>query len=553
MRNLLISLICATALQMVAQGPVSIQVDLNRSQGVYKPIYSWFGYDESNYTTMKDGKRLLAELHDLSPVPVYIRAHHLLTSGNGVPELKWSSTNVFTLDAQGKPVYDFKILDEIFDTFKQTGVRPMVELGFMPKDLTSGPEPYQVRYPGRTTSGSSNAPPKDYAVWGELVRKVAEHLVQRYGKEETLKWYWEVWNEPDIDYWHGTPEEYFKLYDYAVAGVRTALPGAIVGGPATTGANSPHASKFLDDFLKHVAEGKSAANGKSIPLDFISYHPKGKPTVVDGHVRMSLGTELVNTSEGFRIIAKYPQFIKLPIILSEADPEGCAACSAKVNPANAYRNGPLYPTYTAAALKGLFDLQDQYKVNLISMLSWSFEFEDRDYFEGFRTLSTNGIDKPVLNVFRMAALMSGDRVATNSTSAIAVGDIIKTGVTQSPDIDALATKGDHEAAVMLWNYHDDDVPADASDVTVKISGLPASAKRVLLTHYRIDDHHSNAYTVWKKMGSPQSPSPEQYAKLKASAGLELLESPRWVDADAGTISIKTSLPRQGTSLLRVTW
>jgi xylan 1,4-beta-xylosidase len=390
-------------------------------------------------------------------------------------------------------------------------------------------------------------------MWGELARKVAEHMVQRYGKEETLKWYWEVWNEPDIGYWHGTPEEYFKLYDYAVAGVRAALPGAIVGGPATTGANSPKAAKFLDDFLKHCAEGKSAANGKAIPLDFISYHPKGRPTVVDGHVRMSLGTELVNTSEGFRIVANYPQFIKLPIILSEADPEGCAACSAKVNPANAYRNGPLYPTYTAAALKGLFDLQDQYKINLISMLSWSFEFEDRDYFEGFRTLSTNGIDKPVLNVFRMAALMSGERVATSSTSGVPVNDIIKTGVTQAPDIDALATKGDHQAAVMLWNYHDDDVPAAASNVAVKIGGLPAGAKRVLLTHYRIDDHHSNAYTVWKEMGSPQSPSPEQYARLKASAGLELLESPRWVDVDGGAISVNTSLPRQGTSLLRVTW
>lgn len=554
MRKFLLPFVlCAVALPTMAQSPVAIQVDLNKTLGVYKPIYSWFGYDESNYTTMKDGRKLLAELRDLSPVPVYIRAHHLLTSGNGVPELKWSSSNVFTLDAQGKPVYDFKILDEIFDGFKQAGVRPMVELGFMPKDLTSGPEPYQVHYPGRTTSGSSNAPPKDYVVWGDLVRKVAEHLVQRYGKEETLKWYWEVWNEPDIDYWHGTPEEYFRLYDYSVAGVRAALPGAIVGGPATTGANSPHSSKFLDDFLKHVSEDKSAANGKAIPLDFISYHPKGKPTVIDGHVRMSLGNELVNTSEGFRIIVKYPQFAKLPIILSEADPEGCAACSAKVNPANAYRNGPLYPTYTAAALKGLFDLQDQYKVNLISMLSWSFEFEGKEYFEGFRTLSTNGIDKPVLNVFRMAGLMSGDRVATNSTSAVSVTDIIKTGVTQSPDIDALATKGDHQAAVMLWNYHDDDIPAPASDVAVKISGLPAGAKRVLLTHYRIDAHHSNAYTVWKEMGSPQPPSSEQYAKLKASAGLELLESPRWVDVDAGTISFKTSLPRQGTSLVRVTW
>src|SRR5260370_8451109 len=118
MRKLLLPLLlCAAALPAAAQSTVAIQIDLNKTLGAYKPIYSWFGYDESNYTTMKDGKKLLAELHDLSPVPVYIRAHHLLTSGNGVAELKWSSTNVFTLDAQAKPGYDFNILDDISNTF----------------------------------------------------------------------------------------------------------------------------------------------------------------------------------------------------------------------------------------------------------------------------------------------------------------------------------------------------------------------------------------------------------------------------------------------------
>src|SRR5882757_3593914 len=188
MRSLVLSLLCAAALQASAPTPVSINVDLATSQGVYKPIYSWFGYDEGNYTTMKYGKQLLTELHDLSPVPVNIRAHHLLTSGDGVPELKWSSTNVFTRDASGKPVYDFKIIDQIFDAYKQAGVRPMVELGFMPKDLAgdvSGVATYQVHYPGNTISGASNNPPKDYAEWGELVRRLAEHLVERYGKVET--------------------------------------------------------------------------------------------------------------------------------------------------------------------------------------------------------------------------------------------------------------------------------------------------------------------------------------------------------------------------------
>jgi len=120
-----------------APRPVSISVDLAKPVGSFTPIYAWFGYDESNYTTMQYGRQLLGELHDLSPVPVHIRAHHLLTSGNGVPELKWSSSNVFSLDANGKPVYDFTIADETFDAYRSAGVRPMVELGFMPKDLAA--------------------------------------------------------------------------------------------------------------------------------------------------------------------------------------------------------------------------------------------------------------------------------------------------------------------------------------------------------------------------------------------------------------------------------
>jgi xylan 1,4-beta-xylosidase len=538
------------------EGSVTIHIDLTKTVGAYTPIYRWFGYDESNYTTMKFGKQLLRELHDLSPVPVYIRAHHLLTSGNGVPELKWSSSNVFSLDPNGKPVYDFTITDQTFDEYKKAGVRPMVELGFMPRDLAvtvPGVDTYQVHYPANTTSGASNNPPKDYALWGELVRKYTEHLVERYGKQEVSTWYFEVWNEPDISYWHGTPAEYFRLYDYAVAGVRAALPNAIVGGPASTGPNSGKAGAFLDNFLKHCLNDKNAADGKPVPLDFISYHPKGHPTVVDGHVRMGLLNELKAAEAGFQIVARYPQYIHLPIILSEADPEGCAACSMKVNPANAYRNGPLYAVYTAVAIKELFELQDRYKVNLVAMLSWSFEFEGKDYFEGFRTLATNGVNKPVLNVFRMAALMSGDRVMTSSTGQVPLDDILSKGVTQTPDVDAIATRADGEAAVMLWNYHDDDLPAAGTEVQVTIAGIPSVVKKVLLEHYRVDETHSNSYRAWKAMGSPQTPTPEQYARLKEAGQLELLSSPQWLDVSDGKVAIGTYLPRQATSMMRLKW
>ena len=571
MRSLAIALLLAATIPATSQTPaaaqvapsappsqVAIQVDLAKSLGPYRNIGTWFGYDEINFTTGKYGSQLLPELHDLSPAPVYIRAHHLLTSGDGQPSLKWSSTNVFSLDASGKPVYNFTILDQIFDEYKRAGVRPMVELGFMPKDLASGTMAYEMPYPD-TVKGSVQSPPKDYAMWGELVRRVVEHFVQRYGRDEVATWYFEVWNEPDISYWQGTPADYLKLYDYSVAGVRKALPNARVGGPGSTGPGSQGAITFLTNFLNHCANDKNAATGDPIPLDFISFHPKGRPRLVPSgpgetaHIRMGLQNEISAAANGFRTVAASAKYHNLPIILSEADPEGCAACSAKENPNNAYRNGPVYPTYTAAAMKALADLAAENKVNLIGMVTWAFEFEGKQYFEGFRTLATNGIDKPVLNVFRMAGLFSGDRVSATSSSEVPAEDIAKSGVRVQPDIDAFATKSAHEAAVMVWNYHDEDLPVPATQVTVKISGIPAGVSKVLLEHFRIDDTHSNAYTMWVAMGSPQDPTPEQYAQLKAASQLQTLTSPTWLDVTSGAVTVTTTLPREATSLLHLTW
>ena len=547
---LLLSLFCR------AQTAVHIDVDLAKSEGKFNPIYSWFGYDESGYTATQNGKALLAQLHDLSPVPVYIRAHFLLASGDGKPDLKWSSSNVYTEDANGNPVYSWTLLDQIFDAYAAAHVRPMVELGFMPKALSTHPDPYHIGWPLKPGEEEGwSFPPKDYKRWQELSRQVAAHMVTRYGMETVSTWYWEVWNEPDLNYyWKGTRDEYIKLYDYAVAGVRQAIPHARVGGPASTGPSAQgKSSEYLRAFLAHCAANKSTATSGPIPLDFISFHVKGKPNVVDGHVQMGLDHELNNAADGFTIVRQFPQFEKLPIILSEADPEACAACSARLYPPNAYRNGPLYPSYTAAAMKGLLDLADRQHVNLLAMLTWAFEFEGKPYFDGYRTLATNGVDKPVLNVFRMAGLMHGNRVEATSSGATPLDSILTHSVRQTPDIDALATSATGQASVLIWNYHDDDVAAPGAAIAVSMKSIPLSVHRVLLQHYRIDDHHSNAYTVWKEMGSPQTPTPEQYAKLQAAGQLQLLDSPRWITPEKGEIKLDVQLPRMGLSLLRVTW
>ncbi|MGA7341206.1 MAG: beta-xylosidase [Terracidiphilus sp.] len=539
----------------LSQNAADVRVDLGKSLGPFAPVYRWFGYDESDFTTTQNGRALLGQLHDLSPVPVYIRVHFLLTSGNGKPELKWSSSNVYTEDANGKPVYDWTILDGIFDAYAAAHVRPMVELGFMPKALSSHPDPYHIPWPTKPGEVEGwSFPPKDFARWGELVHRVAEHMVERYGLKEVSTWYWEVWNEPDIFYWHGTGEQYNQLYDYAAAGVKSAIPGARVGGPATTGpVAGGRSGTFLEAFLKHCTEDKSSATGSAIPLDFISFHVKGRPGMVDGHVQMGLNRELENAATGFAIVEKSAKFARLPVILSEADPEGCGACSPQQHPEDAYRNGSLYPAYTAAAMKALLDLAGRAHVNLIGFLTWAFEFENQPYFAGLRTLATNGIDKPELNFFRMAGLLGGERVAASSSAAVPVDRILAEGVRAHPDVDVLATHGAGGAAVMLWNYADDDVPGAGAVARVAIEGIAPPGSRVLVQQFRIDADHSNAFTVWKQMGSPQEPTAAQYAELQAAGQLEQAGSPQWMTAAKGELMMDIDLPAQGLALLRIRW
>jgi xylan 1,4-beta-xylosidase len=485
-------------------------------------------------------------------VPVYIRVHNLLTTGDGTPALKWGSTNAYTEDAGGNPVYDWTLVDRIFDTIIHAGAKPFVEIGFMPEALSVNPKPYRHTWPKGGIDTGWAYPPKDYAKWAELVRQWVLHSVQRYGEPEVLTWYWEVWNEPDIFYWHGTPEEYHRTYDFAVDAVKRALPGARVGGPATTGPASPKAAAFLQQFLEHCARGRNHATGATgAPLDFVSYHAKGRPAVVEGHVRMGLAKNLQDVGKGMEILAGFPAFRRLPIVLTESDPEGCAACSARVYPQNAYRNGTLYPAYTAAVLANLHRLADRHGANLQGMLTWAFEFEGQPYFDGFRTLATNGVAKPVLNLFRMAGLMRGERVQVSSTGAKELTSLVQDGVPKYPYVDAIASAAAGEISVLLWNYHDDDLPAPDARVRLTVRGVPAGP--VLVRHYRIDRDHSNAYTAWKAMGSPQAPSAAQQASLEAAGELQLFESPRWLRSGGGAAALDFFLPAHSVSLLQLSW
>jgi xylan 1,4-beta-xylosidase len=534
---------------------VAINIDLNHEKGKMTPIWAWFGYDEPNYTYMKDGRKLLAELADLSPVPVFVRAHNLMSTGDGTPALKWGSTNMYTEDKDGNPIYNWTIVDSIFDTYVNLKMKPLAQIGFMPEALSTHPQPYQHSWkPGDPYSKINTGwayPPKDYDKWAELIYQWVKHCVARYGQTEVESWYWELWNEPDSGYLQADDRlvTYCRMYDYASTAVKRALPTARIGGPHNTGG----AVEFLKGFISHCLTGTNAATGKvGTPLDFLAFHAKGSPRVVDGKVRMGMMTQLKNVNDNLSVIASFPETKNLPVIIGESDPEGCAACGMKTDPQNAYRNGTLYSSYTAASIARICDINTHNGTNLIGAVNWSFEFENQPWFFGFRDLATNGVDKPVLNVFRMFGMMTGNRVEVSGDLAYNYKSICDSSVRgDKTDINALATKAEHSTAVMVWNYHDLDIQDNGSPVVVTIKNIPA--KKVKLYHYRIDNEHSNSYEAWKKMGSPQNPTPEQIGQLEESGQLEMLSAPKNVKTKNGELKLEMQLPRQAVSLIRLSY
>jgi len=535
------------------QDQAKIHIDLSKTKEKMKPIYAWFGYDEPNYTYMKDGKKLLSEIAALSPVPVYVRAHSLLVTGDGIPNLKWGSTNAYTEDAQGNPIYNWTIIDQIFDTYVQRGMKPLAQIGFMPEALSTHPVPYKHNWkPGDKYNDIYTGwayPPKDYFKWAELVYQWVKHSVARYGKKEVESWYWEVWNEPNSAYWKGTQAEFFKLYDYSADAVKRALPTARIGGTDVTG----DGMKFQDAFLKHCLFDTNYVTKKiGSPLDLILFHAKGSPKIEQGKVVMSARAQLKNIENNLKVIQAFPQYKNLPIVIGESDPEGCAACGMATSPQNAYRNGTMYSSYTAATFARKYELAQKYDANLLGAVTWAFEFENQPWFYGFRDLATNGVDKPVLNVFRMFGKMQGDFVEAKSDHSYPLQMALDSSFRgPQTDIGTLATKHKNTASILLWNYHDVDKKGEFSKVSIDISGITSSSAKLI--HYRIDDDHSNSYELWKKMGSPQNPTPAQIAALEKAGQLAMVNPPKKVSISNGVLKLETDLPRQAVDLFQLTW
>ncbi len=539
---------------------VTVDVDAGTTVSELRPIWNYFGYDEALTTLTPEGQHLLNALKQMSaPEPIQVRVHHLLTSGDGSLALKWSSTNVYTEDEEGNPVYDWTMMDQVIDALTEPGLEPFVQAGFMPQDLSSAPDPYtptlvQRGLPRDMVSGGAFYPPKDYKKWEQLIEAWVRHSAERYGEERASSWLWEPWNEPESPYWKGTPEEFFMLYDHFAAAVKRVLPNARVGGPHVTDPGWRNGDVFMRAFLEHCRSGTNAATGGTgAPLDFIAFHAKGTTRIDEqGRVEMNLRNQLTTIQTYSEIIADFPEFSALPIYIGESDPEGCAGCPATHDPERGYRLTSQFAAYTAAAFMRKQDLMARHGLNLQGAVSWAFTFHDQPWFNGLRALTTNEVALPVFNTFKLFSRLDRQRIAVSSTSDYDTDTILAEGVRGAHgDVHAVATKGANRIQVLLWHYHDVAGYQPSATVSLQLQGLPVG-EQIHITEQRIDEGHSNAYTAWLEMGSPQEPTEEQIKNLHAAA--EIAERPLGQQSTStGPLSLDISLPRQSVSLVTLSW
>ena len=532
-------------------------MDAGADRGALARIWESVGYDEINWTYTPTGRTLLNTFGELTTGGYHIRPHYVFCSGTGFGIPHWGNGNVLHIDPEGNASYDFTIVDQVYDAIVEGGHHVLVELAFTPRDLlpeqaaelevVSSPTVYS-----NYEAGAWSYPPKDYEAWGDLVAAHAQHCLERYGAEEVDTWLWELWNEPDIFYWRGTPEEFYELYSVTARAVRRVLPHAKVGGPAVTGSGA----EFLRGFLAHTS-------AKDDALDFVSFHTKGSaftpwrvygPTGGPAPEKQNPSTHkmLHEIRTLLRVIAEFPEYHHQPAIVDECDAGVPAHYSVYDNANFQFQNTEYYPVFQVKLMKKILDLNELETVQVERATSWSFYFEGERYFEGTRAfLTAGGVEKPLLNAYRALARLGERRIDASSDAAHAVTLLDEAqGRSMPEEIDVLASRGeDGTVAVLVWRHTDDQYHGDdhEADVSVNIAGLDAAG--YTLQHYRIDAGHSNAHTIWAGQGSPQLPTEEQIAAIEARQGLEELEPARPVSATDGALHLVVTLPLPAVSLL----
>jgi xylan 1,4-beta-xylosidase len=453
--------------QPVPRTPIRIVVDGNAPAHAFPHFWErMFGSGRATLSlraSYRDDMRAVKDISDFS----YVRFHGVLDRDVGV----------YTVDAQGRPDYNFTYVDQIYDGLLRQGVRPFVELSFMPPDMASRQQEMGFWYDPIV------APPKDWALWSELMRRFALHLVARYGINEVAQWYFEVWNEPNGTFWGGDPRQatYFQLYDLTARALKSVSPRLRVGGPATAQA------AWVPAFIRYCAT-------RHVPVDFVSTHVYG-----DDSAENVLGTHADITRRDMvsRAVRKVHRQVAasplpaLPIIFSEFN---ATYTGTEVDVTDSPYIGP-WLANTIRACDGLVD----------SLSYWTFSdvFEEggvarTPFHGGFGLIAAGGIPKASFNDFRLLHQLGEQRLADSSDSAL------------------VTRRADGTLAIVVWNYAPPGPGGATRTYRLALRNV-VGARRALI--WLVDRDHGSALTAWKAMGEPRSPTFGQHRALLRAAEL----------------------------------
>jgi xylan 1,4-beta-xylosidase len=395
----------------------------------------------------------------------YIRFHAIFHDEVGV----------YDEDAQGNPIYNFSYVDQIYDGLLANGVRPYVELSFMPNKLAANDTHQAFWYKPNVS------PPKDWGRWDGLITAFVQHLVDRYGVDEVSRWYFEVWNEPNLDFWAGEPkqETYWDLYDHTALAIKKISPRLRVGGPATAQA------AWVDAMIRHCAE-------KHIPLDFVSSHVYANDTAQDVFHSQE---EIPRDKMVCRAVSKVHEQIKastmpdLPLIWSEFN----ASYKNEPDVTDSIYMGP-WLADTIRQCDGLVD----------SMSYWTFSdvFEEQGvvktpFYGGYGLIAEDGIPKPAYNAFKLLHKLGNERIDLDSSSAL------------------LTRRNDGVLVIAIWNYASPDEPGASKTITLRLKGT--NATHALIS--QVDHEHGDFHTAYEKMGRPAHPTQQQIEELRKATDL----------------------------------
>ncbi len=483
----------AAVAQPAASQPEIVVIDASAPAHPFPHFWEhMFGSGRASLTLRESYRQDLRQVKAVTDVG-YIRFHAIFLDDMGV----------YDEDSAGRPVYNFSYVDQVYDGLLQNGVRPFVELSFMPKKLASRDAPHAFWYKQNV------APPKDWAKWDDLIYQFTKHLVDRYGIDEVAQWYFEVWNEPNIDFWVGEPKQatYFELYDHSAAAVKRVSGRLRVGGPATAQA------AWADAFIQHCVE-------KHVPVDFVSTHVYGNDSAQD-----VFGTNENIPRERMvcRAVKKVHDQIKasalprLPLIWSEFN----ASYKNEPEITDSIYMGP-WMADTIRQCDGLVD----------EMSYWTFSdvFEEQGvvkqpFYGGYGLIAAGGIPKPAFAAFKVLHQLGQERLALDSDSAL---------VTRAPD---------GSLVVAVWNLIPSGQTGAAKSLTLQFKNLGGSHQAVIS---RVDHDHGDPHPAYEKMGSPIYPTQAQLQKLRESVKLG---APEIQELKGGELNL--TLPPNGLAVIEI--